>query len=176
MRSFSNDLRSALDVIAAATEQFAMACLDAGADGFVFVTQLAEKDKMRAREYRDFGQQFDLLVLEALKHVPIRILHFDSEHPLFELADRYPVQAVCWATWHSDPSLANARRQTRRTLMGGLNPTTFASGSQVDVQDQVEDAIAQTEGWQILISPSGPLPPDSRAELLSAVYEILRIP
>jgi uroporphyrinogen decarboxylase len=173
MRSFSNDLRSALQVIAVGTAQFAQACLEAGADGFVFVSQLAGQDKMRTREYRDFGQQFDLQVLNPLKGAAIRILFLDTERPLFDLVDRYPVHAVCWQTWRSDPSFSAASRQVRVALMGGLNPLTFSNGSAEDVRGQISDAIAQTGGWRFLLSPTGPLPTDLRDELLAAVYETI---
>lgn len=171
VRSFSNDLRSALSIIATATYEFGLACLEAGADGFMFVTRLANPDRVRAREYRDFGQQFDLQVLNPLKEAAIRILQLDSENAYFDLANRYPVQAVCWETWRSSPSLSSARRQLGCGLMGGLNPMTFSGGSVADVKAQVLDAISQTGGWHLLIAPSGPLPSDSRPEVLASVSE-----
>jgi uroporphyrinogen decarboxylase len=174
IRSYSNDLRSALEVIATATREFALACLDAGADGFMFATHLATGDTMRTREYRDFGQRFDLEVLDLLKHAAIRILHLVGTSSFFDLVDRYPVQAVCWETWRSDPSLAVASRQTRRALMGGLNPMTFSGGAVADIRDQIEDATSQTGGWSLLIAPSGPLPPNPRQELLAAMSELMQ--
>ena len=171
--SSSNDLRSALSIIATATCEFGLACLDAGANGFMFVTRLASPDRVRARAYRDFGQQFDLQVLSPLKEAGIRILQFDSENAYFDLANRYPVQAVCWETWRSSPSLSSARRQVRCGLMGGLNPMTFSGGSDADVKAQVLDAISQTGGWSLLIAPSGPLPADSRPEVLASVSEAI---
>jgi len=113
-------------------------------------------------------------VLTSLDRAAIRILHLVGERLFFDLADRYPVQAVCWETWRSDPSLNGARRQVRCALMGGLNPMTFSGGSVADVKDQVVDAIAQTGGWYLLIAPSGPLPPDSREKLLTAVREAVQ--
>lgn len=174
MRSYSNDLRSALGVIAAGTIQYALACLAAGADGFIFVIHLASSERIRSREQRDFGQRFDLQVLSALDQAAIRILHLAGEHADFALADRYPVQAVCWDTWRADPSLRDACRQVRCTLMGGLNPTTFVGGSRADIRAQILDAVSQTEGWRLLIAPSGPLPIESRDELLAAVRQILQ--
>jgi uroporphyrinogen decarboxylase len=171
VRSSSNDLRSALSIIATATSEFGLACLDAGADGFMFVTQLASPDRVRARAYRDFGQRYDQQVLDPLKGAAIRILQFDSENAYFDLANRYPVQAVCWETWRSSPSLSSARRQVRCGLMGGLNPMTFSGGSEADVKAQVLEAISQTGGWHLLIAPSGPLPSDSRPEVLASVCE-----
>ena len=71
------------------------------------------------------------------------------------------------------PSLASARRQLRLTLMGGINPTTFASGREADVQAQVRAALAQTEGWGLILAPTGPLPPRARPELIAALKDLL---
>ncbi len=173
IRSFSGDLRSGLQVIAEATREFALACLEAGADGFLFTSTLANRERLRAREYRDFGQPFDLQVLGPLSEAAIRILALAGERLFFELADRYPVHAVLWETWRADPSMAAARRQVRCGLMGGLNPATFAGGSVEDIRAQVLEAVEQTGGWHVVIAPSGPLPPDSREELLSAVRQVI---
>lgn len=173
VQSFSNDLREGLEVIASATGAFGRACLDAGADGYVFVSALAGQNKMRKRAYRDFGEAYDQQVLAQLRGAEIRLLHLTAERPFFDLAVRYPVQAVCWETWKSDPSIADARNQFRGALMGGLNPLTFASGSENDVRNQITDAIEQSGGWRFLLSPSGPLPTDSRDELLATVHQAL---
>jgi uroporphyrinogen decarboxylase len=173
VQSFSNDLRAALEVIADATGEFGRACLDAGADGYLFVSTLAGQNKIRKRAYRDFGQAYDQRVLDRLQGAEIRLLHLTAEHPFFDLATRYGVQAVCWETWQSDPSISDARNQFRGSLMGGLNPQTFCSGSENDVRQQIVDAVEQSGGWRFLLSPSGPLPTDSRHELLSTVHQAL---
>jgi uroporphyrinogen decarboxylase len=171
VQTFSNDLRAALGAIADATSQFALACLDAGADGYMFISRLASQDKMRKRAYRDFGEQYDLQVLNRLRGAEIRILHLGIERPYFDLASRYPVGVVCWETWRADPSLSAASNQFRGALMGGLNPMTFSSGSVDDIQQQIADAIEQTGGWRFVLAPSGPLPADSREEMLAAVHQ-----
>jgi uroporphyrinogen decarboxylase len=173
MRSFSNDLRSALEVIAIGTVAFGRACLDAGASGFMLVTDMAGNGIVRPREYRDFGQRFDLQVLEAIAQAPIRILRLVGEGVYLDLADRYPIHAVCWETWRSLPSLGGARRQVRCGLMGGLNPLAFAHGSVSDIRGQIGDALSQTGGWHLLLAPTGPLPVDARDELIAAVGSIL---
>ena len=175
LRSFSNDLRSGLQVIATLTRDFALACLDAGADGFFFISRFASRDKMRTREYRDFGQRFDAEVLEPLAdNAAIRLLCLEGENLFFDLADRYPVQAVCWETWRADLSMAAASRQVRCGLMGGLNPMVFAGGSAQDVRGEIAEAVSQTGGWHLLIAPSGPLPPGYDPTLVDAVYQAVQ--
>ncbi len=175
MRSFSNDLRSGLTVIAQATRNLALACLDAGADGFLLINRLNSQETIRYREFKDFGLQFDLQVLEPLtRRNAIRIVSMEGDHTFFDLIGQYLTQAVCWETWHADPSLAVARRQVRCALMGGLNPATFCDGRAQDIQAQIGDAINQTGGWHAIISPSVPLPVNAQPDLLALVGQTIR--
>lgn len=183
LRSFSSDVRSGLATIAALTRDLARACLDAGADGYLWIKTLdgggareglRAREQLRAREHRDFGQPFDLEVLEALASSAIRVLFLEGEHPLLDLADRYPVQAVCWETWRAAPSMADARRQMRRGMMGGINPTTLVEGTVEDVRAQVRAALEQSEGWHLVLAPTGPLPPRARNDLIAALHRAIR--
>jgi len=173
VRTFSNDLRAGLRAIAVTTCAFARACLEGGADGYLYATRLANAPALRPRAYRDFGLRYDLEVLTELARSEIRIIMLEGERPYLDLVIRYPVQAVCWDTWRSDPSLASASRQVRGTLMGGINPSTFAGGSVADVRSQIADAVAQTGGWRLVLAPTGPVPPDARMELLSSIRDIV---
>jgi len=173
IRSFSNDVRLALEAIADVTARFALACLDAGADGYLFVTPFASRERMRSREFRDFGLGYDLQVLKRLRAATVRILQFEVEHPVMDLVSRYPTYAVCWETWRADPSMSTAREQLRGALMGGLNPLCFSDGSSDDVRSQLADAIEQTGGWKLIASPTGPVPANSRPEILSSVAQVL---
>jgi uroporphyrinogen decarboxylase len=175
LRTFGNDVRAGLNVIAALTRAFALASLEAGVDGFFYSNRWSGRETLRAREQRDFGQGYDLELLRAVaanptpRGEPLNVLYLEGDQPKLDLAERYPVQAVCWETWRATPSLAAARRSLRCGLMGGVNPSTFVSGRQADVQAQVRAALEQTGGWRLILSPTGPLPPRARPELLAAL-------
>ena len=173
LRSFSSDTRAGLQTIAAASRAFVLACVQAGADGCLLSMRSTIRAKLRAREQREV-QRLDLEVLNALPSSSIRILLLEGEHPDLHLADRYPVQAVCWETWRAAPSLSSARRQIRRSLMGGINPMTFSDGSVADIRAQIQAAIDQTDGRQLVIAPTGPLPARSQEELAAAVFDVIQ--
>jgi uroporphyrinogen decarboxylase len=174
VRTFSSDLRVGLQAIAEGTSRFGRACLDAGADGAILITDMASAARMRRREYRDFGQEFDLAVWNALQSSEIRIHLLQGGQLFFDTVDRFPIHAVCWDTWRSDPSLASAAAQVRLALMGGINPSTFAGGTAQDLEEQIREALDQTGGWRLILAPSGPLAPDARPELLSTASRIVR--
>jgi uroporphyrinogen decarboxylase len=174
LRSFSNDVRSGLAVIATATHTFARACLDAGADGYLFCKQPPETNALRDREQRDFGQQFDLQVLYPLAQSDMRVLFLAGERPALDLADRYPVQAVCWETGPNAPSIADARSWTRRGLMGGIDPMSLVDGSVESVYTQIRATLVQSNGWQFILAPTGPLPPQARDDLIAVAHRAVR--
>jgi len=174
LRSFSSDLRSGLSHITEATIALGRACLSVGADGIMLINSLGSRDQLRPREYRDFSLEFDRQVIQALSaQAGIRILSMPGENLFFDQIGQYDVQAINWATWRSAPSLSGARHQLRCCLMGGLNEQTFSNGSRRDIQSQIADAIEQTAGQQLIIAPAGPLPPDSRDELVAAVDHVI---
>jgi uroporphyrinogen-III decarboxylase len=104
----------------------------------------------------------------------IRILFLEGDRPSLELADRYPVQAVCWETWRSSPSIADAQREMRCGIMGGINPMTLVDGSVQEVHAQVRAALEQSGGWHLLLAPTGPLLPRSRDDLVAAMHRAIR--
>jgi uroporphyrinogen decarboxylase len=179
LRTFGNDVRAGLRAIAATTRALALASLEAGADGLFYCSRWTGRETLRAREHRDFGQRFDLEVLQAVSggppsgEGPLNVLYLEGKQPNLDLAGRYPVQGVCWETWRAAPSLASARRQVRCGMMGGINPTTFVSGRETDVQAQVQAAVDQTGGWRLILAPTGPLPPHARPELLAALCDLI---
>ncbi len=159
--------RLADDVIA-----FGLACLDAGADGFYFATEMANRGTPAAT-YERLGVPYDLQVLEALRARSwLLVLHLHGLAPRLELSDRYPVDIVSWEDRRTPPSLSQALLQTSRCLMAGLSHgDLFVRGSEADVVAQVEDAIAQTRGRRLIVAPGCVLSTASAEPLLRAVIE-----
>ena len=153
------------DVIA-----FGQACLDAGADGFYFATQLANRGTPAAT-YARLGEPYDLRVLEALRARSwLLMLHLHGLEPSFDLADRYPVDIVSWEDRETPPSLSAALHQTTRCLMAGLSRgELFVRGAKADVAGQVQDAVAQTGGRRLIVAPGCVLSTTSREPLLRAI-------
>lgn len=147
--------RFADDVIA-----FGLACLAAGADGFFFATQLAAPGALSPRVYERFGVPYDLKVLSALRGRSWGIiLHLHGDEPLFDLSDRYPVDAVNWHARETIPPLAQAIHQTGRGLVGGIaRMGPVAAGTPDEVVAEARDAVAQTDGRRLVLAPGCVIP------------------
>jgi uroporphyrinogen decarboxylase len=153
-------LHQALERLAADVIAFGQACLQAGADGYFFATQLAHDTPGSRDVYERLGIPYDLMVLEALRpHSRALVLHLHGADPLFDLADRYPIDAVSWEDRETRPSLAEALHRTSRCLMGGIGRMAPLVGGTVDdVEAQVRSAIAQTRGRRLIVAPGCVVP------------------
>jgi uroporphyrinogen decarboxylase len=152
------------------TIAFGRACIEAGADGFFFATQLAAPAEMTREEYETFGVPSDLRVTEALRDGAwCTMLHLHGLGPYFELADRYPVDAVNWHDRETAPSLSEALNLTSRTLVGGLERRgAIAQGTPEEVTAEVRNAIGQTNGRRLIVAPGCVVPDAAPAANLNA--------
>lgn len=173
LREHPQDLKAGLRVVAQTTARFAQECLRHGADGIFFATQLASREALSSDEYEAFGVPFDLEVLEAVQgQAKFVVLHLHGPRPLFELAQRYPVQVVNWHDRETPPSLAEGQRLFSGAVLGGLNrSTTLPRGTPDDVRREVRDAIAQTGGVRLIVGAGCVVPVTTPAENLRAARE-----
>lgn len=163
-------LRAGLDRISDDVIAFGRACLEAGADGFFFATQLADRSALPGDTYRRLGVPYDLRVLNALREGAwCTIVHLHGPEPMFELADEYPVDAVNWHDRETRPSLADALRLTTRALVAGISRRgAIVSGTPEDAAAEVRDAVHQTGGARLIVAPGCVIPYRAPTENLLA--------
>src|SRR5687767_9943247 len=86
-----------LAAIAETLAAYARACVDAGADGVFYATNVARADGLTALECRQFQRPHDLRVLAAVADAPFNLLHVCGAAIHFEEFADYPVAAFSWA-------------------------------------------------------------------------------
>ena len=175
---YPDDLRAALEVITRTFATYAQASLEAGASGIFFATTgWASADLLTEDEYRAFGTEYDLRVLEAVAgRAPFNVLHNCGEHIYFDQLATYPVHAISWAaTLPGNPTLGEGKRRTDKAVMGGVSEkTTLVSGTPEQVATEVERALAETEGRRVLLAPGCSIPPATPPANLRAAAEAAR--
>jgi uroporphyrinogen decarboxylase len=146
-------LHSALDVITGVTTEFALAALDAGADGLFFATQMAQPHLTTPEQFETWGVPYDLEVLNAVGDATdFLLLHIHGDDVYFDLlVPEYPADAVNWHTRIAGPSLAGAQSAFDGAVVGGLTETTLESGSPDQVRAQARDAVEQTGGRRVIV-------------------------
>jgi uroporphyrinogen decarboxylase len=175
LREHGRALHAGLETLAATTALFVLAALEAGASGFFFATQLACRGRLSRQEYEEFGVRYDLAVLEAATaaRATILVLHLHGQDVFFDLSDRYPVQAVSWHNWETQPSLAAARQMCGRAFLTGLDRDLLGQGPVSAIEHQARQALVQTEGRGLILAPSCVIPTDAPGAHLQAVGDVL---
>jgi uroporphyrinogen decarboxylase len=170
LREHPADLNAGLEILAETTARFARAALAAGADGLFFATQLASHRWLTQAEYTEFGQRYDLAVLDAVAdQSAITVLHLHGQEIFFDLANRYPIHAVSWHDQETFPNLAQARRLTDRAFLTGLDRNLLDRGPIEAIQAQIRESLAQVEGRGLILAPCCVIPTTTPPNHLRAV-------
>ncbi len=154
MRQQPELFKQGLQIIAETTARFAQASLAAGADGFFFVAP-ANRAKMSEAEYKEFGEPYDRLILDAVrpqsKFIMLLALGDDL---MFDLLASYPVDGFNWPDRINGPSLSEALGRFGGLLMGGIDQQrTLLHGSTAAIDAEIKEAIQQTNGRRLLVGP-----------------------
>jgi len=176
IRQAPRQLHAGLAVVRDLVIDYANACLEAGASGIFFATQMATADLMTPQEYEEFGKAYDLPVLDSLLGKSrVTMLHVCQQNLMFDLVADYPVDVINWATCDSGVTLDLARTMTDKPLAGGLSLEVLLNGTEQDVRNLVRDAIAQVGPRGFILAPDcvikGPTPDANLAAARRAIEE-----
>ena len=170
-------MHAALRVITETFINYAIACLQEGASGIFYATNgWASEGMLTPDQYREFGEQYDLEFLDAIKsRSKFNVLHNCGSHIYFDLLETYPVQAISWAaTLEGNPDLREGKMRSGKAVMGGISEkTVLKDGSPEEVQEEVEKALELTGGRHFLLAPGCSIPPETPAMNLRAIRRLL---
>jgi uroporphyrinogen decarboxylase len=147
---------AALETIADTLGQFASANLAAGASGIFFaIVRLARVGVLSEQEYATWGRPYDLRLLEAVQGAPFNLLHVCGPQVYWNAVRDYPVHALNWAAvGQGNPSLAEARAQSDKVLVGGLDEHgALRHGTPAAVTHEAQTSILQAGRRGLLLAP-----------------------
>ncbi len=169
MRSAPRAVEHALGAMAETLAAYARACVEEGADGLFYATNVATQSLMSAAECRRFQRPFDLRVLAAVDGAPFNLLHVCGEGILFDEFSNYPVTAFSWAAVPGNPTLADGHRRTGRAAVGGFPAKPhIASATGEALAGRARQAIAEMKGRWLLLGPDCSINPETPEPLLHA--------
>src|SRR6266404_3415839 len=164
-----------LAAIAETLAVYARACVEAGADGLFYATNIARGDGLTTGECRRFQRPHDLRVLGAVAQAPFNLLHVCGPAVHFDEFADYPVTAFSWALGAGNPSLAEVHRRTGRAVVGGLPAKPeIASMSATDIAARAKRAVDEMRGRALLLGPDCSINPDTPEALLHAAAAVVR--
>ena len=168
---------AALRAIAETLAAYARACVEAGADGLFYATNIARADSLTAEECRRFQRPHDLRILAAVETAPFNLLHVCGPAVHFDEFADYPVAAFSWALGGGNPSLSDVHRRTGRAVVGGLPAKPeIASMSETDIAARAKRAVDEMRGRALLLGPDCSINPDTPEPILHAAGAAAREP
>jgi len=169
MRLEPTAMEDALGAIAETLAGYARACLEAGADGLFYATNITSRDLISAAECRRFQRPYDLQILDAAASASFNVLHVCGSAVRFEEFANYPVHAFSWAAGGDNPSLREGQRRTGRAVLGGLPAKPAIAGlTPAAIADRTRAALAEMKRRWLLLGPDCSINPDTPEPLLQA--------
>jgi uroporphyrinogen decarboxylase len=164
-------LEAALAVVNDNLIRYAQASLARGAAG-IFFSVPATAESLTLEQYERFMRPFDLAFLEAIRgRGECHVLHAHGERLYFDRLVDYPAHVLSWADLNGGPSIAEARRRTRFTLMAGLDHVRFVESSARLVRGQVARALEAGGPTGFVLAPGCSLPTYTYPPLIRAARD-----
>jgi len=168
MTTHPTAVEAALGVVNANLIRYAQASLERGAAG-IFLSVPASTESLTLEQYERFMRPFDLQLLEAIRdRGECHILHAHGERLFFDRLVDYPVHALSWSDLNGGPTIADAGKRTRLTLMAGLDHVRFAEMSAEAVRAQVRAARTQGGPTRFFLAPGCSVPTYAYPPLIRA--------
>jgi uroporphyrinogen decarboxylase len=166
-------LLSALGSIADSLAGYAGEAIARGASGIFLSLGAATNEVMSPEEYELWGRPFDLRVLEAAKCASFNVLHIHGRNIHFDSLLDYPVTALNWSHFATDPTLKEGREKAGRAVLGGINEATAAQLSAPEIRKQVLQSLSETGTRGVIVTPGCSVPSDTPKSSLRAIKDAL---
>jgi len=149
-------IHQALEIITQTFSNFAVECLNAGADGIFFATtEWATKNLLTEEEYLEFGKPYDLKVLKKIESAELNILHICKSHNFLPLLADYPVKVVNWNS--TDPTnldLKEGAKVLNKVVLGGIDhENLLLQGSPEEVFQKIKELIEFNQELKLILGP-----------------------
>jgi uroporphyrinogen decarboxylase len=166
---YPETLLAAMDAISTSLAGYAKQVLDRGAAGIFLSLGAASDDVMTAEEYETWGRPFDLKILEAVREAPFNVLHIHGKRIHFDSLLDYPVSALNWSHFATEPSLNAGKMRSGKTVMGGIDEANASHVSAPEISEQVDNAIREVGTRGLIVTPGCSVPTDTRERSLREV-------
>ncbi len=158
LREYPDQVRPALEMIAATTAAFVRAVIAAGADGIFYATQYARASHMSQQEYREVCRPLDLQILEAASAGSFNLFHLHGRHTYFDMVADYPIHALNWHDRETGPTLAEGAQRFPGMVVGGLSQDDIVTGTPEDVRAVASEAIQSMQGRRMCLATGCVIP------------------
>jgi uroporphyrinogen decarboxylase len=162
-------LLGAMEAIATSLADYSKEALKRGAAGIFLSLGAASDDVMTAEEYKTWGRPFDLKILEAVSGANFNVLHIHGRRIHLDSVLDYPVSALNWSHFATEPSLSDGKKRSGKTVLGGIDEAIASHVSAPEISEQVKNAIREVGTRGLIVTPGCSVATDTRERSLRAV-------
>ena len=167
----------ALDAIAASQANFAVKCIEVGADGIFLSVRddWVDTEENGPDVYDQLVRTGDGQILSAARGARFNMLHICGVAKDFDAFAAYPVHAINWADRAAGPTISDVIGRVKSTVCGGVdNLDALVKGSPQQVEEEVHDALRQAGDQPMIIAPGctfdpGLVPQENLDAMVAAV-------
>lgn len=179
-------VHQALQNITDTTIDFIKRNIEVGVSGFFFATQCASYDVMEEEVFREFGEKYDLQVINSYaSETYFNVVHMHGDNIMFDIIKDYPCNCLNWHDRHTKPSLKEARELTSKCFLGGIREVPYfvngvlqydsimANSTEEEIKEHVIEALEELNGIGIMIGPGCVADPKTSEINLKAIRTVL---
>ena len=174
-------MRGVLDLITDVMIDFGRAAIEAGSDGLFLASQHSTFSAVTDEQYKEFVYPYDLKLISKLRSkANFIIMHLhareENEHIRFDKIAKVPgLHAINWEDQSSSLSLSQGKKQSRKTVLGGIDHNDiFRTGSPDEAEDQVLNAIREAGLKKLIVAPGCVITQDTPTENIEKVVETVK--
>src|SRR5262249_25750942 len=97
------------------------------------------------------------------------VLHIHGNRIHFDSVCDYPVNALNWSHFATEPSLAAGKLRSGKTMLGGIDEANASHVSAPETREQVRKAINEVGTRGLIVTPGCSVPTDTREQNLRAI-------
>lgn len=162
-------LLAAFQAISESLAGYASAAVDRGAAGIFLSLGGATDEVMTVEEYEIWGRPFDLKILDAVRDAPFNVLHIHGKRIHFDSLLDYPVGALNWSHFATEPSLREGKERSGKTVLGGIDEARASHVSGKELAEQAYESISEVGTRGLIVTPGCSVPTDTREHSLRQI-------
>ena len=176
LRQYPEAVQAGLKTILVSTRRFIEAAMHVGIAGIFYAVQHASFQLLSEHEYRQFGRDDDLALLEVASDNWLNMLHLHGEDIMFHLFTDFPVQVINWHDRETYPDLKEGQSLYHGVVCGGLQRiNTMELGSPEHVRSEARDAILATSKKRFILGTGCVIPITTpRANIIAAIQSCMQ--
>jgi uroporphyrinogen decarboxylase len=151
LRHFPDAVMKGLEVIAKSTSLILSAAMEIGIDGIFYAIQHAQSHLLSSSDFSRFSIPHDLKLLNEANELWCNMIHLHGTNILFEDVADLPAATLNWHDRETEWTLSRSQHRFPGVVCGGLKRETVVLGTPKDIQNEISDAMDQTNGNRFIL-------------------------